>query len=73
MRKVNFTVEIEKNDMIEFHLIKALKELLGASMIDYQILTDTTDLYKNDDSFKKICTEYNRIKRIRNDYINNHK
>ena len=70
MRKINFTVEIVENDLIEFNLIKALQKLLGNSMIDYQVLTDTRDLYDNDTHFRKITSEYYKAKNIRNDYIN---
>ena len=73
MRKINFTVEIVDNDLIEFNLIKALQKLLGNSMVDYQVLTDTRDLYDNDAHFRKITAEYYKAKKIRNDYINQKK
>ena len=69
-RKINFTVEIEDNNFIEAQLIEKLKFLLGMSMIDYQVLTDTKELYENDTHFRKITKKYYDAKKIRNDYIN---
>ena len=70
MRKINFTVEIPDDDFTELKLIEALKVLLGDSMTNYQVLTDTKDLYENDSYFKKITGEYYKAKKLRNDYIN---
>jgi hypothetical protein len=70
MRKINFTVEIPDDDFTELKLIEALKVLLGDSMTNYQVLTDTKDLYENDSYFKKITSEYYKAKKLRNDYIN---
>jgi len=69
-RKINFTVEIEDNDLIEHYLIKAMGEMLGSSVVDYQVLTDTKDLYENDTTFRKLTSIYYDAKRKRNDYIN---
>ena len=70
-RKINFTVEIEDNDFVEAQLIEKLRFLVGDSLVDYQVLTDTKELYENDASFRKLCKAYNTAKRERNDYINN--
>ena len=69
-RKINFTVEIDDNDYVEAELLKILSELLGASIIDYQVLTDTKDLYQNDSHFRAITKKYKEAKKVRNDYIN---
>ena len=69
-RKINITVEIEDNDLIEFQLIKSLTVLLGNSMTDYQVLTDTKELYDNDETFRKLCKALKDAKQLRNDYIN---
>jgi len=71
-RKVNFTVEIEDNIFVEARLIEVLKGILGSSLIDYQVLTNTSRLYDEDKHFRKLCTAYNNLKKERNDYINNH-
>jgi hypothetical protein len=69
-RKINFTVEIEDNNFIEAQLIEKLRFLIGDSMVDYQVLTDTKDLYENDTHFRKLTKAYYDAKKIRNDYIN---
>ena len=72
MRKINITIEIEDNDLIELQLLDFLKDSLGDSIVDYQVLPDTKDLYENDSHFKKLTKAYYEAKRIRNDYINEH-
>ena len=72
MRKINITIEIEDNDLIESNLIDLLKDALGSSIIDYQVLPDTKELYENDSHFKKLTKAYYEAKRLRNDYINEH-
>lgn len=69
-RKINFTVEIDDNDLIEHHLIKELNKLLGQSMVDYQVLPDTRELYQTDSNFKKLTKIYYDARNKRNDYIN---
>jgi hypothetical protein len=69
-RKINFTVEIDDNDLVEHQLIKVINELLGSSLVDYQVLTDTKELYENDATFRKITKLYYDARRERNDYIN---
>lgn len=69
-RKINFTVEIDDNDLIEHQLIKVINELLGSSVVDYQVLTDTKELYENDTHFRKLTKLYYDARRKRNDYIN---
>ena len=72
MRKINITIEIEDNDLIELQLLDFLKDSLGDSIVDYQVLPDTKDLYENDSHFKKLTKAYYEAKRVRNDYINEH-
>ena len=72
MRKINITIEIEDNDLIELQLLDFLKDSLGDSIVDYQVLPDTKDLYENDSHFKKLTKAYYEAKRLRNDYINEH-
>jgi len=72
-RKINFNVEIDDNDLIEHNLIRFLRENLGDSLQDYQVLQDTKYLYESDDRFKKICKEYKLAKKTRDDYIWNKK
>jgi len=72
-RKINFTVEFEDSDLIEHNLLKFLNTNLGASIIDYQVLIDSKELYKNDEHFKKLSDSYFKAKRERNDYLHRHK
>lgn len=69
-RKINFTVEIDDNDMVEHQLIKVINELLGSSVVDYQVLTDTKELYENDPAFRRITKLYYDARKERNNYIN---
>jgi hypothetical protein len=70
MRKINITIEIQDNDLIEFKLNETLCVLLGNSMIDYQVLTNTKELYDNDEHFRKLCKLHKAAQREKNDYIN---
>lgn len=71
-RKINFTAEIEDSAFVEARLIEVIKGVLGDSLIDYQVLTNTRRLYDEDKHFRKLCAAYNSLKKERNDYINNH-
>lgn len=71
-RKINITIEIEDNDLIEFNLHNFLHKNLGTSIIDYTKLSDTKWLYDNDSHFKKLTKAYYEAKKTRNDYINEH-
>ena len=68
-RKINFTVEIDGNDLIEHNLLKFLRVNLGQSMVNYQVLQDSKELYDSDDTFKAICKSYKKAKKERDDYI----
>ena len=72
-RKINFTVQIDDNDLIEHSLIRFLGDNLGESLMDYKILQDTKDLYESDDRFKVLCKEYKKAKKAKEDYIWSHK
>ena len=69
-RKINVTIEIEDSDHIEYQLSIALKSLLGTSMTDYKVLPDTSELYKNDSTFRALCKAKKTAKQKHNDYIN---
>lgn len=67
MIKYNITLEFNNEiQIIEFD--KFLNE--HCNVIDTMILKDTKELYKNDSHFKELTKEYNRVKRLRNEYIN---
>jgi len=69
-RKINFTVEIDDNGYVEEQLIKVLGELLGSSITDYQVLPDTSWLYDNDTTFRKLAGLKKKAKQEYNDYLN---
>lgn len=69
-RKINITIEIEDSNFVENQLHQALDGLLGQSMIDYKVLPDTSELYENDENFRKLCKGMKTTKQKYNDYIN---
>ena len=71
-RKINITIEIGDDNFIEARLREKLGYLLGDSLIDYQVLPDTSELYEKDTTFRKLISAYKSAKRERNDYINKH-
>lgn len=69
MKKVNLTIELRDDEHI-YHFEKFIRK--NVEVKDFTILSDTKELYENDPAFKKIITDYRRVKKIRNDYINEH-
>ena len=54
MRKLNFTIQIEDNDLIEHNVIKLIHSILGdEKVIDYRRFPKTDHL-KDDTNFKKL-------------------
>ena len=71
-RTLNFTIEIEDNDFVEFNVHKFVSENFGSSLKDYQVMPDTKQMYEKSSHFKKLTKEYYKAKRVRADYINEH-
>ena len=67
MKKLNITIEL--NDDKEIYEFENWIRYY-VNVVDFTILTDTKDLYENDNHFKKITKAYYDAKRVRNDYIN---
>lgn len=69
MRKVNLTLSFKDDDEA-----KQFEDWLSRyiDIDDIIYLTDTKELYENDTHFKKLTSEYYRVKKLRNDYINEH-
>ena len=68
--KVNITVEISRYSSLV--LERELKEHKHLKLIDYKVLPDTEELYNNNSHFRKIMSEYKKIKEKRDEYINNY-
>lgn len=68
MRRVNLTIEFE-SDEEAFNFQQWIEKYV--KIYDFQLLSDTKELYEKDSYFRKITSEYKKIKKIRNEYINN--
>jgi len=69
MRKINFTVKIEDNDLIEFNLIKTLENLLGSSLTHYKKFPNVDHL-KEDKAYKNLLKIKNNATLQLERYIN---
>lgn len=67
--KVVFTVEME--DEAE---VLAFKDFVNeyVEVYDFTILTDTKAMYEKNSNFKKLCSDYKKAKKLRDDFINEH-
>lgn len=63
---INITLKVSNN------LLVPLEEYLRANykLIDYSVIVDTSKMYENDPTFKKIVQEARKIKDLRLKYIN---
>lgn len=68
--KLNITVEISRGSSLI--LEKELKEHEHLKLIDCKVLPDTEDLYNKSSHFRKIMSEYKKIKEKRDECINNY-
>ena len=68
--KVNITVEISRGSSLI--LEREFQEHEYLKLIDYKVLPDTEELYNNNSHFRKIMSEYKKIKEKRDEYINNY-
>ena len=72
MRKINITISIEDNDLMEYNLEKELRALLGVSLIDYRVFPNIEHLKENE-SYKKLVQAKIKAGRTLDDYINNNR
>jgi len=72
MRKINITIQIEDNDLIEHTLVKELNGLLGNSMIDYRVFPKTEHLKENK-TFKNLVKAKREAGLELDRFINNNK
>ena len=71
MRKINLTIEIEDNNLVEVALELELRELLGQSIVSYTRLPDDKKLYEDDHKYRELCMKVKAAKRYKYDYYNN--
>ena len=69
MKKANFTVAYQSDEEI-FAFELWLRQQLEVT--DFKLLSDTTDLYKDDSTFRELCMKVKAANRVKNDYINKH-
>ncbi len=69
MRTVNITIELD-NDEQAYHFENFIRKQVNVK--DFVLLPDTKKLYENDEHFKAMTKKYYAVKRLRNDYINEH-
>lgn len=72
MRKINFTVKIEDNDLVEYNLTKKLQNLLGRSLTHYKKFPNVDHL-KEDKVYKKLLKIKNNATLELERYINDKK
>ena len=59
--------EIEDNDFVEQKLFDSMQ---CEALKDFTRLPDTDELYKNNSNFRELCKEEKRIRKLKNDIIN---
>jgi len=67
--KLNVTIEV--SDEASAHACISWLEQT-TQVHDWSILTDTKKMYEQNTTYKKLCKEYTKAKRAKNDYINEH-
>lgn len=73
MRKINITILIEDNDLIEYNLIKLLHSEIGREkIIDYVKFSNTEHL-KDNNTFKKLLKAKRDAGRELDSFINNNR
>jgi hypothetical protein len=62
--------EIDDNDLLENKLFESLQ---CEALKDFAKLPDTSELYENDEAFRRLCKGIKTAKQKYNDYINKSK
>ena len=68
MRRINITIEIEDNDLVELAMERELRELFGSSIKDYRKIPDDQELYKNDNKYRELSMKVKAAKRYKYEY-----
>ena len=72
-RKINITIEIPDNDMIQFNLEKLLYNVIGEEKIIDLTVFPNTDHLKDNQMFKQLLSEKKSNKKILDRFINNNR
>lgn len=68
-RRLNFTIEIKDNDLIQFNLEKLLYSIIGEDKFkDFRVLPNTDHL-KDNEQFKALCKAEKKAKKLKQDFI----
>ena len=68
MRRINITIEIEDNSMVELAMERELRELFGSSIKDYRKIPNDQELYKNDHKYRELTMYVKAAKRKKYEY-----
>ena len=68
MRRVNLTIEIEDNNLVEVAMELELRELLGQSIVSYKKVPDDKELYGNDHKYRELCMKVKAAQRYKYEY-----
>jgi len=68
MRRINITIEIEDNNLVELAMERELRELLGSSIKDYRKIPNDQELYKNDHKYRELSMKVKAAKRVKYEY-----
>jgi hypothetical protein len=72
MRKINITISIDDDDVLEHRLKLALDDLLGKSIIDYMVFPNTEHL-KDNENFNKLIKAKKQAGLELDRFINNNR
>lgn len=69
-RKINITIKLEDNDLVQFNLEKSIYNLVGENNItDFRVLPNTEHL-KDNEHFKALYKEEKKAKDLKYKFIN---
>jgi len=69
MRRINITIEIEDNNLIEIAMERELRELFGSAIKDYRKIPNDQELYKNDHKYRELSMKVKAAKRVKYEYF----
>ena len=73
MRRINLTIEIEDNNLVEVAMELELRGLLGQSIVSYVRVPNDKELYDNDHKYRELCTKVKAAKRYKYEYFDNNR
>ena len=69
-RRINFTVEIEDNDLIQYNLEKLLNSVIGKEKIKDLRVLPNTDHLKDNEHYKALAKAERKAKELKYNFIN---